>query len=260
MDVLQRNLRWLRTQKKMTQQEFADFLKIKRSSVGAYEEGRARPNLELQKTIAGLFGLTLDELLTQDLQARANKKIKTSAGKLSPNASNTRILAITVDRQGNENIELVSQKAAAGYLSGYSDPEFVSGLPKFRLPFLPAGTYRAFEISGDSMLPLQPGSVVIGEYTDNFEELKDGCPCIILTRDDGIVFKRLFHSLEESKLILRSDNPSYPPLEVQYADVLEIWKAILYITRADARQPATLEQMLSVLHEVRNTLSGLKPA
>ena len=57
----------------------------------------------------------------------------------------------------------VPVKAAAGYLAGYADPEFIDELNTFTLPMLAPGKYRAFEIVGDSMLPTQSGSVIVGE-------------------------------------------------------------------------------------------------
>ena len=41
---------------------------------------------------------------------------------------------------------------------------------------------RAFEIKGDSMLPLNPGSIVIGKYLDSFEYIKNNKTYIILTK------------------------------------------------------------------------------
>ncbi len=60
-------------------------------------------------------------------------------------------------------------KAAAGYLAGYADPEFLDELKTFTLPMLAPGNYRAFEIVGDSMLPTPSGSVIVGEKIDDLE-------------------------------------------------------------------------------------------
>jgi len=49
--------------------------------------------------------------------------------------SNLRVLATTVDIANNENIEMVAEKAKAGYTTGYADPEFISELPVFQFPF-----------------------------------------------------------------------------------------------------------------------------
>ena len=118
------------------------------------------------------------------------------------------VLAITVDSNNKENVELVSHKASAGYLSGYQDTEFVKDLPKISMPVLPKNkTYRAFEIQGDSMLPVQPGSIIFGEYVENIGSVKNGKLYILVTKQDGIVFKRVFNfTKDEGKLLLVSDN------------------------------------------------------
>ena len=144
MDIINANIKFIRKQKSMTQQKFADYIGIKRSSLGAYEEGRAKPNYETVNRISEKFNITLDKLLKSDLSAIADKSV---FGK-SDNADNgkrvvayenssdiagkdLRVLPITVDNEGNENIELVPVKAAAGYLSGYANPNYIKDLPKF---------------------------------------------------------------------------------------------------------------------------------
>jgi phage repressor protein C with HTH and peptisase S24 domain len=140
------------------------------------------------------------------------------------------VLAITVDRNNKENVELVHQKASAGYMSGFHDPEFVKDLPKISLPMLPKNkTYRAFEIQGDSMLPIVPGSVIFGEYVEDLLAVKNGKRYILVTKNDGIVFKRIFNFADdEQKLLLVSDNRQYEPYAIDAKDVLEIWLAKAY--------------------------------
>ena len=52
-----------------------------------------------------------------------------------------------------ENFPLVSQRAYAGYLSGYADPEYVETLPTVAFPVdhTPRGKYLVFEVKGDSV-------------------------------------------------------------------------------------------------------------
>ena len=49
-----------------------NLLQIKRSLVGAYEEERAEPRLEVQEAICALFNISLEEFLFQDLSEKAN--------------------------------------------------------------------------------------------------------------------------------------------------------------------------------------------
>src|SRR5690606_35965337 len=176
------NLKYLRKKKSLTQQHFADLMGIKRASVGAYEEDRAEPKYDLLKKIAEFYDLTMDELANEEIDDQWKPVPKS-------NASNLRVLSITVDSDDRENIELVPVKASAGYLNGYADPEYVRELPKFSLPMFNQGTYRAFEIKGDSMLPLPSGSLIIPEYVENWQDIKPGQTYIVVSSDEGIVYK-----------------------------------------------------------------------
>ncbi|HEX3933856.1 MAG TPA: helix-turn-helix domain-containing protein, partial [Puia sp.] len=178
MSVAGQNLKYLRKLRGWTQEEFAAKLGIKRSLLGAYEEERAEPRLEVLETISDMFKLTLDELLRKDL---SDTKGSTYLSKRRAQ----KLIAATND------IQLVPVKAAAGYLAGYADPEFLDELNTFTLPMLAPGAYRAFEIVGDSMLPTPSGSVIVGEKVDDLEEIKSNQTYIVVSRNEGIVYKRV---------------------------------------------------------------------
>ena len=220
MALLNENIRYLRKNKGWTQQELADKIGIKRSLVGAYEEGRAEPSAQKLLKFAEILYVTVDDLIGLNLKEH------------SPGSPHFKVLAITVDENEKENIELVPQKAAAGYLNGYADPEYIKELPRFKLPFLPSnGSYRAFEITGDSMLPLVSGTVIIGQYVEQLVDSKDGKTYILVTKNEGVVFKRVFNYLKDKgKLFLTSDNMQYTPFEIDPEDVMEVWLAKAYIS------------------------------
>jgi len=222
MAMINKNLKYLRGQQGLTQKQLAEKLGLKQAAIGAYEEERSTPPLASLLDLSKIFNVNLDDLVRQDL-SKSPEKDKRRTGL----ARGREVLAITVDSQNRENVELVTQKASAGYLSGFQDVEFVKELPKISLPVLPRNkTYRAFEIQGDSMLPVQPGSIIFGEYLEGIESLKNGKLYILVTRQDGIVFKRVFNLAEDKgKLLLVSDNRQYAPYTVDATDVLEIWSA-----------------------------------
>ena len=247
------NLKYLRKKKGLTQQLFADSMEIKRSLVGAYEEDRAEPKYELLKKFAEFYELSMDELINEIINDKWKPKPK-------GDPANIRVLSISVDSDDNENIELVPVKASAGYLNGFSDPQFISALPKFHLPMFKQGTYRAFEINGDSMLPLQSGTIVVGEYLENWNELKPNDTYVIISKGDGLVYKRVGNKYKENKsLKLISDNPVYEPYNIAGEDVLEIWKAKAYISTSfpePAPEP-TLETITSMMSQMQKSLKNL---
>ena len=163
------------------------------------------------------------------------------------------VLATTVDDENEENIELVNEKARAGYTNGFADPEFISRLPTFQLPFLsPSKKYRTFQLSGDSMLPIPDRSWVTGEFLQDWKQIRTGNAYIILTLDEGIVFKIAENLLEkEHKLTLYSLNPVYEPFDVHISEIREIWQFVNYIS-SEIPEPVMTED------ELIKTVAGLK--
>lgn len=258
MAFINKNLKFLRGQQGMTQKQLAEKLGLKQAAIGAYEEERSTPPLASLLDITRIFNVNLDDLVRIDLSRneKDRKNVVTTRGR--------EILAITVDSNNKENVELVTQKASAGYLSGYQDVEFVKELPKISLPVLPKNrTYRAFEIQGDSMLPVQPGSIIFGEYIDNIASIKNGKLYILVTKQDGIVFKRAFNFAEdEAKLLLVSDNRQYQPYPVNVEDVLEVWSAKAFFSNqfpdAQSLSTAPADQLAHTVLTLQEEIKRLK--
>jgi transcriptional regulator with XRE-family HTH domain len=255
MSNISANLKYLRKKKGLTQQQFADNMEIKRSLIGAYEEDRAEPKYNLLKKIAEYFELTIDEFINEKINDNWKPKPKSQG-------SNLRVLSISVDKDDNENIELVPVKASAGYLNGFSDPQYIQDLPKFQLPIpsLKQGTYRAFEIKGDSMLPIQSGSIIIGEYLDNWNDVKIGDTYVIISKNEGVVYKRAGNKFKEDReLKLVSDNKVYDPYSVPADDILEIWKAKAYLSTAlpEPTPEPTIETLSTMMAQMQKSISQL---
>lgn len=240
-----KNLKYLRKLRGWTQEEFAQKLRIKRSLLGAYEEERAEPRMEVLEVVADMFKLTLDELLRKDLsETKGNYIAKRRAQKLV---------------SGRSDIPFVPVKAAAGYLAGYADPEFIDELNTFTLPMLSGGDYRAFEIVGDSMMPTPSGSVIVGERINNLEEVKTNNTYIVVSRTDGIVYKRVLkNNRQKNKYTLVSDNPSYQPYTVNAEDILEVWQAQMIIAKANTQQRWDVGQLASIVNNLQQQVSVLK--
>lgn len=245
-------IRALRKKLNLTQDQFSLQLGIKRSLVGAYEEGRAEPRLELLQKMATLGGVSLDDFMTGKLES---SQADLKRGK--------EVVVVTIDKSERDNISLVPQKAAAGYMNGYADAEYVKELTSFRLPMLRQGNYRAFEISGDSMLPILPGTIVIGEYVEDLRDLKNGKTYVLVTQREGIVYKRVFNYIDENgKLFLVSDNRQYSPYQIEASEVLEAWSAKAYVSvqfpDVESKADVSVEQLAGMMLELQKELIELK--
>lgn len=256
MSFLPSNLRFLRKHKGITQQDLADQLDVQRTMISAYEDGRSEPKLATLQKICELLEVGMDELIGHDIE---------KLGRKATQSKEFRILTIAADEQDRENITLVGQKASAGYLNGFADPEYMETLPQFHLPNLSRqATYRAFELSGDSMLPLVSGTIVIGAFVEQLREIKSGRTYVLVTQTEGVVYKRVFNYLEENgKLFLVSDNELYKPYEVKGEDVLEIWEAKAFISTdfpnpGDKKKPLTLEDLGEMIRDIHQDLRRIK--
>ncbi len=66
-EYVAQNIKFIRKTMNYTQDEFAKRLNIKRSSVGAYEEGRALPRIDTLLTIEKVFKVSLLSILHDDM-------------------------------------------------------------------------------------------------------------------------------------------------------------------------------------------------
>lgn len=226
MVSLNSNLKFLRKKKKLTQESLAQSLGISRSKLAGYELN-INPPLDALVKISDQLGVSTDILLREDLSSYSEYKLRELLETDQfLRGRKLRILATTVDDQGRELIEVVSQRAKASYLAGFSDPEFIAELPRFALPFLPMDKkHRVFQVDGDSMLPIPDGAWIVCEYVDDWLAIKDGERFVIVTEQDGVTFKIAYNRIkDEQKLLLCSANPIYVPFEVEIEQVREVWK------------------------------------
>ncbi|TKG94711.1 LexA family transcriptional regulator [Puteibacter caeruleilacunae] len=224
--MLPKNLRYLRLSKRLTQQKMGARLRINPSSIGSYENGRSLPRVNTLQRLSDFFNRPIDDMLKEDIEN--NERVMNEEAK----GDKLRVLPIVVDQDNQEQVSLVPIKAAAGYTQGYSDAEFIGELPRFNLPFMelsPERTYRVFQIEGDSMLPIPPKSYVICEYIQDWNAVQDNEKHIVVTLDDGVVFKRLTLNGKEGVVNLKSDNPEYTDFDIPVGQVCEVWKALGHV-------------------------------
>jgi transcriptional regulator with XRE-family HTH domain len=249
------NIKLLRKRIKRTQDEVAEALQMKRSTLSGYENRVSQPGVDVLLQFSDYYKVAIDTLLKVDLSKLSETQLRQleHGEDVYLRGGNLRILASTVNARNQENIELVPVKAQAGYTNGFADPEYIGALQVFQLPFLSGEKkYRTFQLQGDSMLPIPEQAWVTGEYVLDWKELKTGEACVVLTMDDGIVFKIIENRIEEEgKMILYSLNPLYEPYDLHVSEIREVWKFIHFISH-EIPEPVIPENQL-----VR-TVAGLK--
>jgi len=256
------NIKFLRKRRGRTQDDVAVALNLKRSTLSGYENGVAQPGIENLVSFSRYFNMSIDTLLKIDMTKLSESQLSELERGYDAyiKGSNLRVLTTTVSSDNRENIELVPEKAKAGYTTGYADPEYIEELPRFRLPFLSEKRkYRTFQLKGDSMLPIPDGSWVTGEFIQDWHEIISGKAYVVFTLNDGIVFKVVENKLvNDGRLILYSLNPIYEPYEVKINEVKEIWKFVNYISNELPEPVLPEKQLYKAVATMKNDLERIK--
>lgn len=138
-------------------------------------------------------------------------------------------------------VPLVEYYAYGGYLSGWSDPEFVEDLPEHMITVdvYNKGVYRAFRVRGESMNDgllesIIEGDIITGRIIEKvLWESKfhlHSYKYFIIVLKDGILVKNIKdHRVDDGRLIVSSLNPDkslYPDQEIYLSDVYEMMNVV----------------------------------
>ncbi|MCE6990039.1 helix-turn-helix transcriptional regulator [Dyadobacter sp. CY323] len=355
MSIVSNNIKYLRRLNGLTQEQFARKIAIKRSLLGAYEEARANPNLTNLKNMAAAFGITVDNLLKNDLRklretpdlslplnsprpmtVSHSGNAQTPVPARTPTFAEPQPLAKIMDKyqQPEPPIRMVSRQVnlkpvsgetpqpvpaprpviqttipqqpvqqypapqpqfvqphTAGqfpvfnnqyqagqfnnqvesraesyptiqwiarskqqeYLANFQNPSYLTNLPAFQLPNLPAGYYRGFE-SGEDFI--YPNALLIGTFIRNWYDIKDGMQYVFVLRSHGVICSRAYNHVKTSGiLLLASDNPGMPNLEVPLQDVLEVWEVKAFVSSQMPAPQPSLEKIYNLIDELQQELA-----
>jgi transcriptional regulator with XRE-family HTH domain len=332
MSIVSNNIKYLRRLNGLTQEQFARRIGIKRSLLGAYEEARANPNLENLKTIAQVFGTSVDSLIKTDI-----RKIRETPG-ISLSQSTTGIIANNVpqnnfesqkfelqksdirsfdnviepkpiakivddifqpkeenqqngsarnfladnetsfqhfvdnhlhtisnptksevetpQKTANKLTPLVKANAIKDYLANCQKVDYLRSLPTISLPFINSERSRAFEMGND--FPLQ-NSIVVGNGISDWSEVKDGKFYVLLTAQQGVIYRRVYNQVKiKGALLLSSDNPTIPSFEISIKDVVEIWEVNSFISQQLPEPHISLERVKDLVDDLTHELDRLR--
>lgn len=283
MSLVSENIRFLRKKKGLTQMEFADRLAIKRSLVGAYEEGRAVPPPENLNKVAKLFGYSMDELMNVNFKLmevnivmnNENPETFKSREDLNPNLFN-QFESIPFEKKNEDtatlksedfsqssslfnsqqtSFKIVCRKDYLAYLNNYKNPDFLVKLSEMSLPNLNKGNYRAFESAEDFLID---DSILISRLVSDLREIKNGQTYVLLVKSQGLIYRRLYNQISiKGTILLSSDFQEIPSLEISSSDVLECWELVSYLSSSLPKPQASLQKIGSLVDELKDELNKI---
>lgn len=108
------------------------------------------------------------------------------------------------------------------------------------------------------MLPIPAGSIVIGEFIQDFFNIKSNNAYIIVTRDEGIVFKVAHNNIEtEHSLHLVSLNKAFEPYNLPIAEVTEVWKFVCYLNTSIPEPESDISALMKQMNDMQQAIKKL---
>jgi transcriptional regulator with XRE-family HTH domain len=281
-EYFRKNLKFLRKERGLKQDEMQDSTGISGSTWSDYERGKSKPDIEQIVLISELFQVTADDLLRIDIEVdRANVHLieKSEKKKSDPivhpivhlNKEKDRFnqdLKVTIvaedgakygEKLAHIPVVDISVAAGAGYYNdGHIETEDAVHLP---INFVKRGhTYLCVKIKGISMAPtLQDGGWVVIRQLDrgDWAKMPDECVYVVVDREGKSYLNRIKNRFKKGFIVLRSDSPdraSYPSFNIEEKDIAAIWYAEMYFTH---KMPNIHDQFYTRLQDLEDKVDIL---
>jgi transcriptional regulator with XRE-family HTH domain len=224
MSYFGRNIRKIRTAKNISQTAFADLFNLKRSSIGAYEEGRAEAKIDKVIEIAEYFKLSLDQLLKKELTFNEIYKVNEKSKKFD---------SYTNDYENDSLIPVIGMVHRNEFMLKYDNPEFLRKLDSIQLIGL-QGSFIAYEFQelyykGESLKHAYCDLYIAARISPNQINSLTDKKLYILLFENSIKTGRIRHDGSDIKLITDSQPVENIPIKIDL--IKAIWEVCLLITR-----------------------------
>ncbi len=240
----------------LSQVNFAKKIHISQGALSQIENGKSQISLETLYNISKELNVNCNWIVngSGEIFYQDEKPL---------NGTATKHVVVETKNKEVSNIALVDEEAHAGYIKDYDTPEFIKTLQVYQIPGYENGTYRMFEVAGDSMTPtIFPAEIVITEFADDPAALENGTLVVLVTVDAVLAKRIYYYENDRNIVILKSDNTKYKTFSIQKKKILECWVIKSKITSSfvengilDNKRLAKLEQSLdSLKSEVKKLL------
>lgn len=266
MSYIGKNIKRIRTVKKLSQAQFAELFKLARPSVGAYEEGRSEPKIDTILSIAHHFGISVDALLRKELSVNELYSLDILKGEFDPtrlppalgNGSKDEQLPLKPEVQASPGLPVIYQDNQLEYIVNLHSRDFLNALPRILLPEHPGKTNRVFQHSGHAMLTsgggLHEGDLVttVQVPQERWQKLEEQKLFVVVSPKNISI--RRFRGWKDKESQWQADNPEVEAIALKKEEILEIWQVTGHWSTY-LEQPNMLEhKMLSLEHKLKEVM------
>ena len=283
MNYFSKNIKLLRENLHLKQDEMQAGTGIKGATWSNYELGKTEPSIDVILSISKFFRIELADLIEKDLSQKGNliENKDVSKNQEKGNLISNRIGNLIAQKEDNQHelkISIVAEpgeehnkkatlipitdiSVAAG--TGHYNNSYIEHLDSLRLPVnltKKGGTYLAVKIKGHSMAPtLQDSSFVIIRLLDRSEwhKMPDERIYVISDTEGKTYLKRVKNRFKQDFIVLMSDNPdkaSFPNFNLVANEINTIWYVEWYLS---AKMPNIHDQFYPRLQRLEEKVDQL---
>ncbi len=254
MSLIGKNIKKIRSVKKLNQTAFATLFELKRTSIGAYEEGRAEPKIDTLIKIANYFSIPIDALLTKELTI--NDLYQFDIFKDEITTGHTKHNSVSgLLQNSSSDMPLVDRTNFLEYILKSDKSSYLNTLPTVSLPIKLNITSRAFEHTGEAMVSnnvgVKDGDIIIGLATpkQGWKKVQPNTLFIIVEQQRMLL--RRVESVSEEAITFRPDNPNYSKEIIPYDNIKEIWKIMgFYSLHLPAHNQNRIDELENKLNQI----------
>jgi transcriptional regulator with XRE-family HTH domain len=254
MTHIGKNIKKIRSVKKISQANFAEIFDLNRGSVGAYEEGRAEPKIDTIIQIANHFSLSIDLLLNKELQV--NELL--SLNILNEKMDKAHHFEKPTKAYRKGGIGLVYVKGYSEYIVNINSKDYIANLPYIELPANFKQEARAFELNGSEMEyhqnGLHHGDILLCQRAKYEDKFPTSPKVYTIVLKNEIITRRLAE-VKQNELVLSSDDPNYELLRIKRKDIVEIWE-VRGVFSTYLNPPKMIEERVMLLEKKLNRLEA----
>ena len=218
--------------------------------------GRSEPSVSRLIELSDYFQIPVDLLVRNDLS-------RSGATSFIEVGSKRVLFPITVNEANEDLIEVVTAKASAGYLRGYEDPEYIERLQKIKVALLAYGNASRFSHQRRVHVARQGRRLTSwASLWKVLSDIKDGSTYVVLTKEDGLVYKRVYDLDRKGRLsFVGVRQQILRPFQGAHADhVLELWAFSCCINTQEYHQEELkLSSIAQMLQDLRIELKSIDP-
>ena len=228
MSLIGKNIKKIRTVKKLSQARFAELFSISRASIGSYEEERAEPKIDNIIEIANYFSIDLNLILKKELTVNEISGFELTDNKMLSGFENNLIKKKSED---SKRINYISDTSIKSFINLILNNEKWVGKTIELPPSLDKETSIAFSHNDNAMILNNEGiamsDIVFGQKTD-VEQVFNGYTYIVVSID-SIYLRKV--TVEKDIILLNAVNVNFQPLIIKKKDVVALYKINAVIKR-----------------------------